>query len=77
MVLGQVAGSDLVLAERLAQLDARISDALANPDVKETALCAFMRLQADLLNRMGLTPQARNTIGPLSKPKKKGPLDDF
>lgn len=77
MVLGSVAGSDLVLAERLAQLDARISEALANPDVQMTALSAMMRLEADLLNRMGLTPQARNTIGPLSKPKKKSPLDEF
>jgi hypothetical protein len=77
MALGSVAASDLVLAERLAQLDARVSEALSDSDAQMTALSAMMRLEADLLNRMGLTPQARNTIGPLSKPKPKTALDEF
>ena len=77
MALGSVAASDLVLAERLAQLDAKVSDALADSDTQMTALASMLRLEADLLNRMGLTPQARNTIGPLSSPKPKTDLDEF
>jgi hypothetical protein len=77
MLLGSVSGSDLLLAGRLAQLGARVDAALMDADAQMTAVSSMMRLEADLLNRMGLTPQARNTIGPLSKPSKKGPLDDF
>lgn len=77
MALKSVAASDLVLAERLAQLDARVTGALKNPKTPMTQLASMMRLEADLLNRMGLTPQARNTIGPLSTPKPKSELDEF
>ena len=77
MALKSVGASDLVLAERLAQLDARVSAALKDKKIAMTALSALMRLEADLLNRMGLTPQARNTIGPLSTPKPKTELDEF
>lgn len=77
MSAGSASPGDLVLAERLAQLHSRVSAALADPEAQMTALSAMMRLEADLLNRMGLTPQARNTIGPLSKPKPKTALDEF
>jgi hypothetical protein len=77
MLLGSVSGSDLVLAGRLAQLGARVDQALTDVELKSSTLANLMRLEADLLNRMGLTPQARNTIGPLSRPKVKGPLDEF
>lgn len=77
MLLGSVSGSDLVLAGRLAQLGARVDSALTDVDLKSSTLANLMRLEADLLNRMGLTPQARNTIGPLSKPPPKTPLDEF
>ena len=77
MLTGSVSGSDLLLAGRLAQLGARVDAALADTDAQMTAVSSMMRLEADLMNRMGLTPQARNTVGPLSKPKKAGPLDEF
>jgi hypothetical protein len=78
MEAGSVGPGDLVLAERLAQLHARVSLAMADPDTAMASLAATMRLEADLLNRMGLTPLARRSIGPLSKPKKGGgPLDEF
>lgn len=75
---GSVGSPDLVLAERLAQLDARVDEALSDPDLKVSTLSALLRLEADLLNRMGLTPQARSTVGALAKPKRdSSPLDEF
>lgn len=78
VLLGSVGVPDLILAERLAQLHARTDEALADPELKVSTLSALMRLEADLLNRMGLTPQARATVGPLAKAKRdSSPLDEF
>jgi hypothetical protein len=78
MAARSVGPGDLILAERLAQLHARVSEAMRDPETANASLAATMRLEADLLNRMGLTPLARRSIGPLSKPKKGGgPLDEF
>ncbi len=78
MAAGSVGPGDLILAERLAQLHARVTVALGDPDTAMPSLAATMRLEADLLNRMGLTPLARRSIGPLpGKPPPKSPLDEF
>ena len=66
MEAGSVGPGDLVLAELTAQLHARVMGSLADPDTAMASLAATMRLLADLLNRMGLTPLARRSIGPLS-----------
>jgi hypothetical protein len=78
MDAGSVGAGDLVLAELTAQIHARVVLALADPDTSMASLAASLRLVSDLLNRMGLSPLARRSIGPLSKPKKGGgPLDEF
>ena len=77
ILLGSVSGADLLLAGRLAQLGARVDAALVDIELKDSTLASLMRLEADLFNRMGLTPQARNTIGPLSKKKAPSGLDEF
>lgn len=75
---GSVSACDLVLAERLAQLHARVDEALADPDVKASSLASLLRLQADMLTRMGLTPQGRGTVAPLSRAAPPAsPLDEF
>ena len=77
MLLGSVTGSDLIMAGRLAQLGALVKGSLRDREIKTSTVSNLMRLEADLLGRMGLSPQARNTVGPAAKAKKKGPLDDF
>ena len=77
MLLGSVTGSDLILAGRLAQLGALVKGSLRDRELKTSTVSNLMRLEADLLTRMGLTPQARNSVGPVSKAKKRGPLDEF
>ena len=78
MVTGSVSGADLVLAERLAQLHARVDAALVDPDVKPASLVALVRLEGDMLGRMGLSPQGRNTVGPLRRPApERSKLDEF
>jgi hypothetical protein len=77
MLLGSVTGSDMILAGRLAQLGALVKGSLRDRELKTSTVSNLMRLEADLLTRMGLTPQARNSVGPVSKAKKRGPLDEF
>ena len=74
-----IATCDLVMAERLAQLHARVDGALANPALKASMLAALLRLEADLLSRMGLSPSGRSTVGQLArrKTKKHNPLSEF
>ena len=76
--LGSVSVCDLVLVERLAQLDALVTKLLRDPDAAPGTVSSMLRLQADMLNRLGLTPQSRNTVGLLAKPAKPStPLDEF
>ena len=75
--LGTVAKSDLLLvgitARSLARLDATFDD----PEVNVTALNALSRLVADLLSRLGLSPQARVTVTALPRKKKRDELSEF
>ena len=77
--LGTVSESDLLLVELTARVRARRNDALADDDLKVSTVNSLVRLEADLLNRLGLSPQARATVGRLPPPKSKAedPLDEF
>jgi hypothetical protein len=77
MAAGSFSASDLLLAEMLAQLGARHAAAMADPATPERTLVALARLVADLMSRCGLAPQARATVGVLSRPKAKTALDEF
>jgi phage terminase small subunit len=74
---GSVAASDLVLAERCAQIGARVAAAMGDETMRPSMLVSLARLETDLLSRLGLTPQARATVGVLAKPKPKSALDEF
>ena len=79
MTTRSVASCDLVLAERVAQLHARVDAAYRSTSMKPSALAALVRLEADLLGRLGLSPSGRATVGQLARPKKKvfDPLAEF
>jgi hypothetical protein len=77
MDAGSVASSDLLLAVRLAQLSARVDAAMVNPTMRTSTLTSLCRLEADLMSRAGLTPQARATVGVLPRAKPKSALDEF
>ena len=76
--LGTVARPDLILvriaARTLARLDAAFD---GEGEVKVTAINSLSRLAADLLNRLGLSPQARGTVSTLPQKPKRDPLSEF
>lgn len=63
--LGTVSRADLLFCARVAQVSARVDEALADREFKPTALNALLRLEADLLKQIGLSPQARRAVTPL------------
>jgi hypothetical protein len=65
MSLGSVAAADLPMAQRAAQVSARVDAALLDPDFKPTALNALLRLELDYWKQLGLSPQARRAVTPL------------
>lgn len=78
--LGTASRADLLLVRIAARTLARLDAAFADPgDVKVSTVNALARLAADLLNRLGLSPQARATVGALPRKAKKGtdPLAEF
>lgn len=64
--LGSVSAADLPMAARAAQVSARVDAALLDPDYKPTALNALLRLELDYWKQIGLTPQSRRQVAPLS-----------
>ena len=75
--LGTVAKPDLILVRITARTLARLDDSFDDPEVNVTAVNALSRLAADLLNRLGLSPQARGTVSALPKKKKRDELSEF
>ena len=75
--LGTVAKPDLLLVQITARTLARLDASFDDPEVNVTAVNALSRLAADLLNRLGLSPQARGTVSALPKKQKKDELSDF
>lgn len=80
MALGSVSLADVLFCERVAQVSARVDEALKDPDFKPTALNALLKLEADLRRQLGITPQARGAVQPLEKEPEEDeddPLAEF
>ena len=78
-MLGTASRADLTLARLVARTLARCEEALGEPDLKVTNVASLMRLTADLLSRLGLSPQARTTVSilPAAASKKHDPMAEF
>lgn len=75
---GTVSEGDLILAEGVARLMAKVDDALSEREVPGN-LASLMRLMSDQLHRLGLSPASRTSLGPLPVPKraKANTADEF
>ena len=65
--LGTVGEADLVMVGYLAQMMARLDQALADPTTKLTALNSLLAITGRLLRDFGLTPAARGSVSPLAQ----------
>ena len=64
-VLGTGSAADVPMAQRAAQVSARVDRALSDPEFKPTALNALLRLEVDYWKQLGLSPQSRRAVTPL------------
>jgi hypothetical protein len=77
LALGTVSAADLPMAQRAAQVSARVDGAMTDPEFKATALNALLRLELDYWKQLGLSPQARRQTTPLPTEKEPDEFDEF
>jgi hypothetical protein len=77
LALGTVSAADLPMAQRAAQISARVDAAMGDTTYKPTALNALLRLELDYWKQLGLSPQARRQTTPLPTEKEPDELDEF
>lgn len=65
MVLGTASAADLPVAERAAQVRARVDALFADDELKPSTLASMLRIEVDLYKQLGLSPQARRQVSPL------------
>lgn len=71
MELGSVSRADLLFCERVAQVSARVDEALKDPDLKLTSLNALLNIEARLRIQLGISPQARGGVSTLAPEKQE------
>lgn len=77
MGLGTVSAADLPMAQRTAQVSARVDDALLDVEFKPTALNALLRLELDYWKQLGLSPQSRRSVAPLPTEEPEDEFSEF